>query len=698
MLKTEKHYEFRDTMLKLHKNDIRDFLLTSEKNEFEFKTGMKLVIDKAASEVIITSAKEFVDFMFTSMDISLLLIKGDPSDGEIYVGTKENLPDIDLKNANSYKGFVTDVEEKITICGFDDRGAAQGLYFLEESMTTRKAPYVEKTTTRRKPLFSPRMVHSGFALDDFPDAHLAKIARSGRDAILVFVKDINVTPAGYLDFNSLIKRAAKYGIDVYAYSYLKTPVHPADDNAKEVYDSLYGKLFRECPDMKGVVLVGESVEFASRDPRVCEPFCPGSVKDPTGLPGGCRPGWFPCEDFPEWLCLVRDTVRKEKADADIVFWTYNWGWAPEKERIELINNLPTDVSLLVTYEMFEQYKLGDITEQVSDYSLVFEGPGKYFTSEANATKKRGIRLYAMSNTGGLTWDMGTIPYEPMPYQWIKRFNGLLDSHEKQGLCGLMENHHYGFYPSFISDLSNLVLSDTELSTEQALDFVLTKHYGKENIDVLKKALKLWSEAITYFTPCNEDQYGPFRIGPAYPLFLNRTAKIPAASYATGIYCYPEYPAFPGNDKPYNTIGFIRIPKEVAFLEKARALICEGISILESKASENDEMLRLINLGKYISCYLTTGINVKKWYTLKCRLRTEKSKEEIIKIFDEFVEIAENELKNAKSAIPLLEKDSRLGWEPKMEYLGGKENVEWKIMHLEYTLSTDIPRYKRCFNI
>lgn len=698
MLKTERHYEFRDAMLKLHKDNIRNFSLTSKECEFEIKTGMKLVIDKAASEVIVTAAKEFVDFMFTSMDVSLLLIKGAPSDGEIYVGTKENLPDINLKNANGYKGFIADVDEKITICGFDDRGAAQGLYFLEETMEERHAPFVTKKETARKPLFSPRMLHSGFSLDDFPDAHLAKIARSGRDAIMVFVEDVNVTPAGYLDFNGLIKRAARYGIDVYAYSYFKIAAHPDDKNAKELYDAKYGRLFRECPGFKGVILVGESVEFASKDPRVCEPFCPGSIKDPTALPGGCRPGWFPCQDFPEWLCLVRDTVRKERPDADIVFWTYNWGWAPEKERIELINNLPTDISLLVTYEMFERYKLGDLSEQVSDYSLTFAGPGKYFTSEANAAKKRGIRLYAMSNTGGLAWDMGTVPYEPMPYQWLKRFNGLLNSHETQGLCGLMENHHYGFYPSFIGDFSNLALSDTELSADEALTFVLSKYYGSENTETLKEALKLWSEAITYFTPTNEDQYGPFRIGPAYPLFLNRTAQIPKMPYAVAVYCYPEYPAFPGNDNPYNSIIYQRIPKEIPFLEKARKLMNQGLGIIESVENKNDELLRLINLGKYIVCYLTTGINVKTWYTLKNKLRTVTDKKEIDEIFNELMRSGYDELENAKNTIPLLEVDSRLGWEPKMEYLGGKENVQWKIMQLEYTLENDVPKLRKCFDI
>ena len=44
-----------------------------------------------------------------------------------------------------------------------------------------------------------------------------------------------------------------------------------------------------------------------------------------------------------------------------------------------------------------------------------------FKSEAEVAKKRGIKLYSQVNTGGKTWDFGVIPYEPFPYQWIKRY-------------------------------------------------------------------------------------------------------------------------------------------------------------------------------------------------------------------------------------------------------------------------------------
>ena len=112
------------------------------------------------------------------------------------------------------------------------------------------------------------MVHSGFGIDQFPDCHLRDIAHSGMDAILVFTKDVNTTTCGFLDFNELIVRAAKYGIDVYAYSYMKSKFHPLDDGAEEYYESTYGRLFEKCPGLKGVILVGESLGFPTRDPIV----------------------------------------------------------------------------------------------------------------------------------------------------------------------------------------------------------------------------------------------------------------------------------------------------------------------------------------------------------------------------------------------------------------------------------------------
>jgi hypothetical protein len=150
------------------------------------------------------------------------------------------------------------------------------------------------------------MIHSGFGIDQFPDCHLRDIAHSGMDAILVFTKDVNTTTCGFLDFNELIVRAAKYGIDVYAYSYMKSKFHPLDDGAEAFYESTYGRLFEKCPGLKGIVLVGESVGFPSRDPMVNRKNSDLSSR------------FWPCNDYPEWLECIKKTVRRYNEKADIV--------------------------------------------------------------------------------------------------------------------------------------------------------------------------------------------------------------------------------------------------------------------------------------------------------------------------------------------------------------------------------------------
>ena len=40
------------------------------------------------------------------------------------------------------------------------------------------------------------------------------------------------------------------------------------------------------------------------------------------------------------------------------------------------------------------------------------------------------------------------------------------------------------------------------------------------------------------------------------------------------------------------------------------------------------------------------------------------------------------MEQAKAALPLVDADSSLGWEPTMEYCGGREQIEWKLRRME----------------
>lgn len=698
----ENAYDFRKRMLKVHKENLRS-CITKPANEYlELSNGLTLHIKKEAGQVIKTAALDFIDFLDVSMNISARLSYADetPAKADIFIALADEAG-VDLGKAKGYKGFLIKTSDIIEIYAHDERGVAQALYLLEDLMTFIKGPFVKKGEMLHKAMFTPQMVHSGYGFDEFPDEYLSAIAHEGRDAILVYTMDVNLTPSGYLNFNELIERAARYGIDVYSYSYLQSAVSPEAEDAESYYENNYGKLFKECPGLKGITLVGEAVEFPSRDPHVSSGRY-FELTDDGILHGKPSSGMYPCEDYPIWLNLLKRIIRKYNSNADIVFWTYNWGSQPEEARVKLIESLPTDVTLQATFEMYEPRHFGEATSHCADYTLSFCGPGKYFESEAKAAKARGIKLYSMTNTGGLTWDFGVIPYQPMPQQWMKRYDAMKKAKDEWGLSGIMECHHYGFYPSFISKLSKWAFLEPQVCLYDVLANIIKSEFGEENYEKTSKALELWSEAINYYTPSDADQYGPFRLGPAYPFYLYKKGTIPSSHEATvrnpmfgsGI-CVPEWGLGPDSR---DSIASIRIPEEKKSLEKMLSIMNEGIDLLKNASNKNDELKRLINLGKFLSHSIKTGINAKSWFTLKNRFFAETDKKVLYRLLDEMEALLKDEMENAKNTIPLVSADSRLGWEPRMLYVADKWHLEWKIRQIQAVIDCEIEEYRKSLKI
>lgn len=699
-MRKENAYDFQKRLLTIHEPNLRDFSRVQQEKEFMLPDHAAISVAADAGLVTRTAVEDFADFLKTSMSVSADVVYDDAA-VQIKV-TLAEAAGVDLGEYASYKGFRINVNEQgICVYGHDERGVTQGLYYLEDLMRFESAPVVQIGTICKKPLFSPQMIHSGYALDEYPDEYLARVAHEGRDAILIFASDVNKTPCGYVDFNDLIRRAAKYGLDVYAYSYMKSAMSPLDPRAEEYYENSYGRLFKECPGLKGVTLVGESVEFPSRDPHVS----PGTWKETTvdGIPTGkTSSGWYPCEDYPVWLNFIKKIIRKYKPDADIVFWTYNWGCQPEEARVKLIESLPTDVSVQATFEMFEKRVYDGAVGGCDDYSLAFEGPGKYFKSEAVAAAKRGIPLYSMANSGGLTWDIGVIPYEPMPYQWMRRFENMRKAHDDWGLCGIMESHHFGFYPSFISKLGKHAFLEPREDLNTVLKKILISEFGAENYPQVDEALQYVSQAITHHVPSDSDQYGAFRVGPSFPFCLTKDIKIPSdpeAHFGSRIVeiRYIHTGGTPSSIFRTMPMG-ARILQECASLEKMLACMEKGVELLYAAPRRNEKLDELTNLCHFIRNCVHTGLNAKRWHVLVCRSNATFTTEGLAQIYDEMDALLNEERKVVEDTIPLVEADSRLGWEPSMLYMTDRWHLEWKLRQLDYVQGHELASYRKCLTL
>ena len=83
--------------------------------------------------------------------------------------------------------------------------------------------------------------------------------------------------------------------------------------------------------------------------------------------------------------------------------------------------------------------------------------------------------------------------------------------------------------------------------------------------------------------------------------------------------------------------------------------------------------------------------------LTCKLKACYEKQGLLDIVKQMKEVLYKEIENAKNTIPIVEVDSRLGWEPSMLYLGDKEAIEWKIRQVNYVLTEEIVALERKIN-
>ena len=517
--------------------------------------------------------------------------------------------------------------------------------------------------------FSPRMVHSSAGIDEFPDEYLAAVSKTGVDSILVYISNPpDVTRTGrHEDIPALVRCAAKYGIGVYAYADFPVKaakLHPKEPGARDWYDEIYGSIVKNAPGLKGLVCVGESVAFPYLDHR------------PTSfwwnrVPGGCRAtSSNPVLDWADWLELVKSVTRQYRPDFEIVFWTYNWFRQPEEKRLALLEKIPTDVSLLVTFEMGDKpVKRCGLDWLVEDYSITRPGPGTTFRSEAAVAKRRGIRLYSMTNTGGRTWDFGLLPYEPVPWRWKDRFEAIRRARATWGLAGLMESHHYGFRPNFIAELATKVLADGYKPDqfEGILRSFAVREGGEENADALMGAWKDWSEAFLWHSAMARDQYSVLRNGPVYPLCLPN-APLPPPLHPN----YEKRPDVPkGSGWKYTMPTFAfdkaRLDGEIASAEREIALLESGCAKLNGRTKARKQWA----MGRFMLATIRTLRNAKRYYRAGLARKTS----EMRRILDE-------EEANVKGCFDWIDVDPDIGWEPMMGRVVARDTLAWKLEQLK----------------
>ena len=698
MLNVEKNYDFLKRFREIHKVGRRTVFRTAGSDEVMLDETWNIYLADADSIAERRAVDDMQDYLNVSLGISCRIVRELTDKCIAFVNTESKI------KSGAYELEIT--PEKITVYGDDLKGVLRGGIALEDEMNLAEGPYLKIRKQRYEPLLKMRIIHSGCGIDEFPDWQLNAILHAGFTAIDIFVRDIDENAKHeYCNITDLIERAESYGLDTILYNYMRCFIHPEDENADKVIDGIYGRLFRTYPKAAGISLVGESLEFPSKDERTTGKRFRESVID--GIPDNRpSPGWFPCYDYPLLLTKIVNAIHKVKPDANIVFSTYNWSYLGEKEREEFLSKCPKGLTINIAYEMQKKKNIDGVKFSVMDYTASVSEPGEYFVSEAEAVRKNGLDIRVCSNTGGNAWDMGAVPYIPVPQLWLKRMRILQKYALEYKAHYFYEGHHFGWWPNICNDLMKKLYYAPELpvNDDEFLKQLAVRDFGDEKV---AEVWNLWSEALTHITTSNEDQYGPLRTGPSYPFVfqVNITRTLgakeipfpcaPKAMLGNGIIktLYQSYEA--AGQSP----GIMRYPIDIKELGILLDLWKQGCEMLESIISNITDKRKLENaerlycLGKYILNSVKTVVNIKKWYLTTLELKSCADREKSSALLNKLVDIADAERQNVTDTIQYVERDSRLGWEPSMEYVCDKWHLEWKLRQLDFALR-EIEDYRK----
>ena len=411
--------------------------------------GWRLVMAVGATEVLRTAAGEFQTYLQRTMRtrterINMIsLANWSALRRAVVVGTRDQLPGAGsgLTGPKDYRLIVS--PDAIVVCGFDEAGAMYGLFNLEERMNLRQGPILPRSLdTVRHSLFRARLTLSGLGWDDFPDPYLALLSRYGIDSIFAsnFANpDGSAGPPPYdkrrkqdpAKLHDLIRRAQRYGIRIYApilFHYTGEP-----ENERGLRD-LVRRIVTEFPEIRGYILLTEGFYYGAHF-------------------GAGKQGKVDLRDWLEhWdqaVAIVAEEAHRVNPATEILAWDYGVDFRPAMVAVKRYgtSRLPADAIPLLTFESGKEFVRDGERGYLKDYAISEVGPSEVTAAQIEEAKRRGLRVYARSDTWA-TWQFGTFPYLPVPYQWYGRYQAL----EKSGVEGTLESWSYGFKPNFIAEM------------------------------------------------------------------------------------------------------------------------------------------------------------------------------------------------------------------------------------------------------
>ena len=475
------------------------------------------------------------------------------------------------------------------------------------------------------------------------------------------------------NLRTLVARAEKYGIKVYLYVNEPRTMPAAFFEASPARAAMRGVgtpegTYRMCtsnPEVRRWMRDALSDVF-TRVPGLGGVFTITASENATSCAAhNVHPQCEHCKgrDYAEMIAevnqTIRDGVKRAAPEAKVIVW--DWGWHGHGDAVDIIAKLPEDVWFQSVSEWQLPIERGGIASAVGEYSISAVGPGPRAAKHWAAAKARGIKCVAKIQAG-TTWELASFPYLPALNLVAQHARNL----SATDVDGLMLSWSLGCYPS--PNLEVFHRFTKGASVDAVLDTLAREQYGEKAAPLVRKAWTAFSDGFREYPYHVRTVYsGPQHAGPANPFYLRPTGYkasmvgIPYDDLDSWRAVYPE------------AVWIQQMRKVAKGFEDGCAVYAEAIAQLDGTAKADAQ--RELGMYRAEGLHFASCANQAAFVVARDKGDTAEMRR-----------IVTDEIALVKALLPLVEADSRIGYESSNHYFYIPQDLLEKLVNCQHVLS------------
>lgn len=719
---------------------VRDPGATPEAGETLLTPDFRIVVDPAAPPLATRMAGHLAEFLAEAMDLTLTV--DDAAVGKVIHFR------VDPTVGETPGTFRIEVEEdRVEIVGTDAAGVRDGVVHLADRMGLRQAPILAQGATTHVPRLRVRLgaTPRGGSTRDLVFLGYNAVFSGGGSLYALSESDAIPELAarrvpGLREQNRAAAAEARaYGLKTYAFVDTRQKF-PEDDPVFAAHPEIRGartwkadgeftlctehprvrqwlhetvrQTFETDPELDGLVLIIGGEGFYHCFMR------------PHGVPKG-RSNCARCDAIgaPDVVAnLVNglaDAARAVNPKAEVVAWPYSAEhvWSEDREQSAFIARLKPGAALFTEIEKDEYVAKPDgVRKHLWDYSIDLIGPGERAARQVELCRAAGIPIY-MKSEPELAFEAPRLPHIPCMDRWVARANALADCGADGAWVFPAFRANYG---TSAAEINKFFWWHPAPEADAFLDQFARRIAGAEAGPRLRQAWRKVSEAIEWVPELPTYYTGPYYLGPAHPMIVDKDMKVPEVFYghylfhaeiadAEGLKKSPTYFRAP---RPATAQVFGRHYERMADLLKA------AVDEIDAARPQVPEAHRLMFDAEAIPIawfYRTARaqVNFHRSCALRDRIAAATARrangeaaeaadtpEALAEAFEHWRAVLLDARENAAAAIPLVQQDVRLDW-----YYGSdhtfphaEDMLKAKIEMIDHALAETLPRLAKAAGV